>query len=141
MFTKKSEKMAKIPMQETKPNTIVNGTTIKGEIISDGDFRIDGTLIGSIKSKGKIVVGESGSIEGEVECRNADFSGRIQAKVIVAELLSLKATARITGDVITNKLSIEPGATFTGTCKMDGSGTQINQHAGQQSGKPEKVLK
>ena len=126
--------MAKNNIIEAKPNTIVSGTTIKGEIITNGDFRIDGTLIGSIDCKGKIVVGQTGTIEGEIICQNADLSGNIKAQVKVEQLLSLKSSARLTGDIITSKISIEPGATFTGSCKMDGDSTkQVSPHAGQQS--------
>ncbi len=111
--------MAKSYESETPSiNLLGAGTTIKGEIISNGDFRIDGTLIGSINSKGKIVVGASGSVEGSIICQNADFSGNIKAKIEVAELLTLKATAKLTGDIIIGKLSIEPGAQYTGTCNM-----------------------
>lgn len=102
-------------------NILSTGTTIKGDIKSNGDIRIDGTLIGSVNSKGKVVIGTTGNIEGEIICQNADFSGTIKAKVIVTELLQLKNTAKITGDVIANKLSIEPGAKFSGTCNMDGN--------------------
>jgi len=119
MFQKKQNNMAKNIVNESKPNTIVEGTIIKGEITANGDFRIDGKLIGSINSKGKIVVGTSGSIEGEITCKNADFSGYIKAKVIVEQLLSLKASSKLHGDVVTGKLAIEPGASFTGTCNMD----------------------
>ncbi len=136
--------MAKNNIIEAKPNTIVSGTTIKGEISTNGDFRIDGKLIGSINCKGKIVVGQTGSIEGEIECQNADFSGNIDAQVKVEQLLSLKSSARLKGDVITSKLSIEPGATFTGSCKMDGdSNKQTTPHVGQaqQSQQQEKAVK
>lgn len=112
--------MAKNIIVEAKPNTIVTGTIIKGDVTASGDFRIDGTLIGSIKCKGKIVVGETGTIEGEIECQNADLSGNIKAKVKVDELLALKASARFNGEVVTNKISIEPGAKFSGSCNMDG---------------------
>lgn len=112
--------MAKITEAEhTSINLIGNGTTIKGEIKSNGDIRIDGTLVGQVYSKGKIVVGNTGVIEGEIYCQNADFSGNIKAKVEVSELLTLKATSRLTGEIVTNKLAIEPGARFTGTCTMD----------------------
>ena len=114
--------MAKNITTEAKPNTIVSGTIIKGEITASGDFRIDGTLIGAINCKGKIVVGQTGTIEGEIQCQNADVSGSINAQVLVEQLLSLKTTASLTGDVVTNKISIEPGAKFTGSCKMDGVG-------------------
>lgn len=113
--------MAKNNIIESKPNTIVSGTVIKGEITANGDFRIDGTLIGSINCKGKIVIGQSGNIEGEVVCQNADISGKTKAKIIVDELLMLKSTAELNGDVVTGKLSIEPGARFTGSCDMGGS--------------------
>jgi cytoskeletal protein CcmA (bactofilin family) len=119
MFKKKQNTMAKSIINESKPNTIVEGTVIKGEITANGDFRIDGKLVGSINSKGKIVVGTNGSIEGEITCKNADFSGTIKAKVFVEQLLSLKASSKLNGDVVTGKLAIEPGATFTGTCSMD----------------------
>lgn len=122
MFQKKQKIMAKNNLSETKPNTIVSGTVIKGEIITDGDFRIDGTLVGSISSKGKIVIGQSGSIEGEIICQNADISGKIKAKVKVEQLLTLKSSAQLNGDVTTDKLAIEPGAKFTGSCNMDSRG-------------------
>ena len=99
-------------------NRIGPETTIKGEIISDGNFRIDGTLEGSIKTKGKVVVGEKGLIQGEVLCQNADVEGTIKGKLQVTQLLALKATAKIHGDILVDKLSIEPGANFTGSCKM-----------------------
>ncbi|TVQ13149.1 MAG: polymer-forming cytoskeletal protein [Bacteroidetes bacterium] len=105
--------------EHTSINLIGNGTTIKGEVKSNGDIRIDGTLIGQVYSKGKIVVGNTGIIEGEIYCQNADFSGNIKAKVEVSELLTLKATSRLRGEIVTNKLAIEPGARFTGTCTMD----------------------
>ena len=99
-------------------NLIGAGTIIKGDIKSDGDIRIDGTLNGSVATKGKIVVGTTGVIEGEINCQNADISGTIKAKITVSEILSLKPTAKLTGDIISNKLSIEPGAEFSGTCNM-----------------------
>ncbi|MDT8393765.1 MAG: polymer-forming cytoskeletal protein [Bacteroidales bacterium] len=99
-------------------NMIGAGTTIKGDIQSNGDFRIDGSLIGSVNSKGKIVIGETGNVEGEVVCKNADISGKLKAQITVSELLTLKATALLTGEITTSKLSIEPGAKFSGTCNM-----------------------
>ena len=122
MFNKKIN-MMKNNITESKPNNIVSGTTIKGEITTNGDFRIDGTLIGSINCKGKIVIGQTGTIEGEVICQNADISGKIKAQIKVEQLLTLKSTSELNGDVVTNKISVEPGAKFTGSCNMDGSGT------------------
>ncbi len=99
-------------------NFLGNGTSIKGDIITNGDFRIDGALVGSINSKGKVVIGPSGRVEGEIVCQNADISGHVQAKVVVNELLTLKASAVLNGDIFVNKLAIEPGARFTGSCNM-----------------------
>ncbi len=102
----------------TSINLIGNGTTITGDIKSNGDLRIDGTLKGNLSISGKLVVGPSGNIEGNVVCQNADVSGEIHGKVSVTELLSLKASAKLLGDIVTGKISIEPNATFTGTCNM-----------------------
>lgn len=117
--------MAKMTESDhTSINLVGTGTVIKGEVNSSGDIRIDGTLTGQVKCKGKIVVGSTGVLEGEIFCQNADFSGKIKGKVEVTELLTLKSTARFYGDIITNKLAIEPGANFTGTCTMDKSQPQ-----------------
>ena len=99
-------------------NLIGNGTTIVGDITSNGDVRIDGVLKGNITISGKLVVGASGNIEGNVMCQNADISGEIHGKVSVSELLSLKPSAKLLGDIVTGKISIEPNATFTGTCNL-----------------------
>jgi cytoskeletal protein CcmA (bactofilin family) len=103
-------------------NLLGAGTVVKGEIKLNGDFRIDGTFIGSIQCKGKVVVGSTGAIEGEIICQNADFSGEVKATVKVTELLTLKESAKFTGDITTNKLAIEPGAKFSGQCVMDNTG-------------------
>lgn len=99
-------------------NLISLGTKIKGDIETDGDLRIDGSLIGNIITKGKLVVGDSASIEGTIECENSDISGKVVAKLKVNNLLLLKESARFSGDIITKKISIEPGAVFSGSCQM-----------------------
>ena len=124
MLIEKSDKMGKnIEIDSQSINTIGAGTVIKGDIKSSGNFRIDGTLIGSINCKGKIIIGNTGIVEGEIDCQNADFSGEIKANVKVSELMALKASSKLSGDVITNKLAIEPGAKFSGSCNMDGNFT------------------
>jgi cytoskeletal protein CcmA (bactofilin family) len=115
MFQKVNKSSA---AESSSINLIGNGTSITGDINSNGDVRIDGTLKGNISITGKLVVGPSGNIEGNVICQNADISGEIHGKVTVSELLSLKASAKLLGDIITGKISIEPNATFTGTCNM-----------------------
>ena len=113
--------MLKTNEQETSAvNLIGSGTTIQGDITSNGDVRIDGTLKGTLTSKGKVVVGTTGIVEGQVNCQNADISGTIKAKIVISELLTLKPSARLSGDIVTNKLAIEPGAVFSGSCSMGG---------------------
>lgn len=100
-------------------NLIGVGTEIIGDVKSNNDIRIDGTLNGNIDTKGKLVIGETGKIKGEVICKNSEVLGLIEGKIKVAELLSLKSTAKILGDINTKKLAIEPGSVFTGSCVMN----------------------
>ncbi len=99
---------------------IGSGTKISGNIETNGDIRIDGEIEGNILSKGKVVVGPNGRVKGEINCANSEISGNIEGKILVSELLSLKASSKVLGDVITSKLTIEPGAIFTGKCEMGG---------------------
>jgi cytoskeletal protein CcmA (bactofilin family) len=102
----------------TTINLISNGTEITGDIKSNGDIRVDGSLTGNLSTKGKVVIGPTGKVKGEVLCKNSEVSGIIEGKISVGQLLTLKASSKIFGDIVTVKLSIEPGARFTGTCKM-----------------------
>ncbi len=99
-------------------NLIGSGTQITGDINSSGDVRIDGILHGNISLKGRLVIGANGKIEGNIICQNADVSGEIKGKISVGEVLSLKSSAKILGDIVTGKIAVEPGAIFTGTCNM-----------------------
>ena len=117
MFTNNKESMKKTE-NTAVVNMIGTGTTINGDIQSKGDIRVDGTLKGSVTTEGKVVLGRDGVIEGDVVCKNADVSGILKAKITVSQLLSLKTSAKLNGDITTSKLSIEPGAEFTGSCSM-----------------------
>lgn len=130
MFGAKDQKNT-TGMEVSGSNQILTGTTIIGDIVCDGNIRIDGTLKGSLQANGKVVIGPSGVIEGELNCQNADISGSVKAKVTVAELLTLKATSKLTGDINTNKLAIEPGANFTGACSMGGIVKDFAKHGNQ----------
>lgn len=111
--------MAKTMEPESSPiNIITVGTLIKGDITATGDFRLDGTLEGNIQLNGKLVVGDSGVVTGNVLCQNANIIGTVNGNLSVKELLSLHTSARVRGDILINKLSIEPGAVFTGKCRM-----------------------
>ena len=117
MFTNNNEAVRKTDASSAI-NMIGSGTVITGDIKSQGDIRVDGSLSGSIETQGKVVVGQGGVVEGDVICKDADVAGVLKAKITVSQLLSLKSSAKLNGDIIANKLSIEPGATFTGSCSM-----------------------
>ena len=99
-------------------NRIAQGTTITGDITSKAGFRVDGEVIGTLKTPDKVVIGKDGKVEGTLECANADIEGTFSGNLNVDGLLSLKSSAVIDGDVVTNKLSVEPGATFNASCSM-----------------------
>jgi len=113
-------------MENHTINLIGTGTIIEGNIVSNGDIRIDGNLKGNLTTKGKVIIGDTGKVSGEVNCKNFEVEGSVDGKVIVAELLSLRAKSKILGDIITSKLAIEPGAVFTGKCDMSGSNATLN---------------
>ena len=139
MFTTKDKNMVRPNETSSTVNLIGVGTTISGDITSSGDIRVDGTLKGSINTKGKVVVGSTGIVQGDVVCQNADISGELKAKISVSELLSLKATAKLDGDIVTNKLAIEPGATFSGSCSMGAVIKDIKDAGKQEAKKQEKT--
>jgi cytoskeletal protein CcmA (bactofilin family) len=124
----------------TTINLISNGTDITGDIKSNGDIRIDGTLKGNLTTKGKVVIGPTGKVSGEVICKNSEVSGIVEGKITVGQLLNLKASSKILGDIATSKLSVEPGAIFSGNCKM----SENDNHGGASATKetePEKYGK
>ncbi len=115
MFDKKSKPYTDLL---GKTNRIVEGTVIKGDIVSQADFRLDGALIGNFQSGGKLVIGPAGSVTGDIICKNADIEGKFNGKIQVAEILNVKSKASIHGEVTVGKLSVEPGADFSAACKM-----------------------
>jgi cytoskeletal protein CcmA (bactofilin family) len=117
MLTSKEQKRAADEISNSS-NVIGKGTVLEGNIETYGNIRIEGKIIGNIKSKSKIALGNSSHIEGNVTAQNADIEGEVKGKIEISELLVLKSTAVINGDIITSKLVVEPGATFNGTCKM-----------------------
>jgi len=117
MFNEKKES----PSPVGERNTIAKNTSLVGDIKSDGDFRVDGKIEGTIKTSGRVVIGKEGFVSGTIDCAHADIEGSFSGKLIVDQILSLKSTADISGDVIMGKLSVEPGAVFNATCAMKGS--------------------
>jgi cytoskeletal protein CcmA (bactofilin family) len=105
-------------------NNIGKGTYLEGNIETFGNIRIEGRIKGDVKSKSKVALGNLSHIEGNITAQNADIEGEVKGKLDVSELLVLKATAVIHGDINTSKLVVEPGAVFNGTCRM---GTPIKE--------------
>lgn len=120
MFGDKKEKSSSI-QDSFSANTIQSGTSIKGDIESEGSIRIDGKLEGTLVTKGKLVIGSSGSIIGDIDCKNANIEGRIEGRINVNGILILKSTAKILGDINTAKLVVEEGAEFNGKVSMGNS--------------------
>jgi cytoskeletal protein CcmA (bactofilin family) len=123
------------PDGDSSRNHISQGTVISGDIETQGDIRVDGRLSGSLVCKGKLVLGETGRIDGDVECVNANISGTLKATIKVKELLSLQGTAKVLGDIETDKLDVVSGATFTGQCSM---GAVIKEMKSSQKEKEQK---
>jgi cytoskeletal protein CcmA (bactofilin family) len=112
----KNGKTDQIPLDAF--NKISEGTFIQGEVNSAGDIRIDGKVKGTLRSKAKVVIGTSGEVEGDLNCHSADIHGLINGTVRVRDILYLKSTSRISGDIFSKKLVIESGAVFDGKCSM-----------------------
>ena len=121
MFSKKDAEKAssaKVNRHAGAVSTIATGTTINGDMESDSDMRIDGNIIGNVYCKAKIVLGESGIIQGNLQAVNADLFGTVNGNVVTKDLLCLKTKSTVNGDINAKRLQIEPNATFNGQCKM-----------------------
>ncbi|MCB0446439.1 MAG: polymer-forming cytoskeletal protein [Gelidibacter sp.] len=121
----------------TQQNTIAQGTTFTGDIVSDGDFRIEGTVQGNVKTPGKVVLGKTGIIKGTLTSANADIEGKFSGKLILSDTLSLRSSAYVDGEVEVAKLAVEPGANFNATCVMKGAIKELSNGGGQRTQKEE----
>ncbi len=127
MFIKENNKKKPNAMER---NVLAKNTKIVGDLSSEGDFRIDGILEGTLETKGRVIIGLEGSVQGKILCDNADIEGKFSGELKVNKMLTIKASASITGEVILGKLSVEPGATFNGSCTMKGALKEL--HANEQ---------
>ena len=117
MFTSKDQKITEEELNNSS-SLITKGTTITGNLVSQGNIRIEGNFIGNVKSKSKIVLGPSSFVDGEILTQKAEIDGEVRGKMQISELLSLKPSAVINGDIITKNISVESGAVINGKCKM-----------------------
>ena len=124
MFSKENNQKPKT----MERNILAKNTKIIGDLSSEGDFRIDGSLEGTLTTNGRVIIGVEGSISGKVFCDNADIEGKFSGELKVNKMLTIKASASISGDVVLGKLSVEPGATFNASCVMKGAVKELNSN-------------
>ncbi|WP_212002669.1 polymer-forming cytoskeletal protein [Chitinophaga sp. HK235] len=130
MFNNKSNSKgdSKTMLPTSTVNIIGSGTTIQGDIVCEGDIRIDGQVNGLVSTKAKIVVGPEGDIIGDLVCQSADILGKVTGIIRVEELLFLKGNALVKGDVYTAHFEMEPSAKFNGRCYMGDEMPENNKH-------------
>src|ERR1700743_552369 len=119
----KSEDMPGAPSVGSSTSLIGAGTTMKGDITSNGDLRIDGTLVGNIHCSAKVVIGANGVVEGDINGQQADIMGKVTGTIKVKDLLQLKGGSHLNGNIQATKLQIEPTANFNGQCHMPPAAT------------------
>ena len=136
MFTEK-QKSGKEDLSK-ELNKIAQGTSYNGDITSEGSFRIEGKVEGSIKTSGKVVIGKTGEVEGEITCENADIEGAFKGDISVNATLALRATANVNGKANIDKLSVEPGAVFNATCTMKGAVKDLGSDSKRSKGEKTK---
>jgi len=137
MFTSKEDHKVAEEISNSS-NIIGKGTKLEGDIETFGNIRIEGKIIGNVKTKSKIALGQSSHVQGNILAQNAEVAGEVKGKIEVTDVLILKPTAVINGDIITNKLIVETGATFNGGCKMGSSTKDIKIG---ENGQAEQALK
>lgn len=126
----KPQTTSSTPSYNAKPvTTISDGASIDGDLKVEGDIRVEGLVKGTITSKGRVIIGSTGRVEGDVLCQQAEVSGKIDGKLKIADILFLKSNALINGDINTGKLVIESGVKFNGNCVM-GSMTTVPKSSG-----------
>jgi cytoskeletal protein CcmA (bactofilin family) len=137
MFNGKSKSDSAIESSGSNSASIISaGTTLKGDIHSNADLRIDGTLIGNISSSAKVIIGANGVVEGDLQGQQADILGKVTGTVNVKELLQLKGSSVINGNIKAGKLQVEPTATFNGECHMNSSSSTAEKTADKKAGNP-----
>lgn len=125
-------------------NSVVQGTVVEGSVNSKSDFRVDGTIKGKLFCDAKVIIGPTGLVEGEIRCKNAMVEGRFEGTLNVSELLNIRESAKVSGDVTTNKLIVQSGAIYNVTCNMgsekrNGLSERSESPSASKVGQPSKV--
>ena len=108
-------------------NYIISGTKITGDIASENNILIEGEIIGNIMCKGKVTIGDSGVVKGNVNCFTSEIFGMIEGEIKVEDVLNLRDSSKIYGNIYTKKLKIDEGAFFEGSCKMSSTSSNPKQ--------------
>jgi cytoskeletal protein CcmA (bactofilin family) len=124
MFNKEKSQASE-KSSSTSATLISPGTILKGDVKSENDLRIDGTIHGNVKSSAKIIIGPAGYVEGNIEGTNADVIGKVKGNIAVKELLQLREQGNVEGNIIAAKLQIDPSAVFNGKCQMGTSAASV----------------
>ena len=126
MFNSKSKSEGNEENVPASASMIGAGTTLKGDITSSGDIRIDGTLKGNIIGSSKVIIGANGVVEGDISGQQADIMGKVSGSIKVKDLLQLKNGSSVEGNISAGKLQVEPSAVFNGQCHMTSSNGNAN---------------
>lgn len=121
--TPQPKKMANAP-KTAGLNSLVQQTNLEGTINADSDFRVDGSIKGTLNCTAKVIIGPTGSVEGNIQCQNAVIEGRFSGELKVTDSLTVKENAQLSGDVFTSTLVVQPGAIFNVICKMTKGSSQ-----------------
>lgn len=119
-------------------NHIAQGTVIKGEVFTEGDLRIDGELEGSIEAKGKLVIGNTGSIKGKFHCQTANVAGKVEGQLAVAEMIAIQSSGKFSGELTYGKMSVEPGAELEGNFAISGKLKDLKNESERRDQRKEK---
>jgi cytoskeletal protein CcmA (bactofilin family) len=134
MFNSKT-KTTDGPQAGSGTTIIGAGTIINGDITSNGDIRIDGTLIGNLSSKAKVLIGQDGVVEGDINGQQADIMGKVTGMLKIKEMLQLRGKSNVNGELYAGKLEVEPTATFNGSCHMGANVVELTAELGNVANK------
>jgi len=119
-------------------NHIAQGTVIKGEVFTEGDLRVDGELEGSIEAKGKLVIGNTGTIKGKFHCQNANIAGTVEGEFVATEMIAIQSSGKFSGELTYGKMSVEPGAELEGSFALSGKVKDIKNESERNAKRKEK---
>ncbi len=112
---------------------IAKGVELKGDIFCKSDIRVDGIVKGNIKSEARVVIGSNGEVEGNISCTQSDVMGKVIGNIFSNDLISIRGTANVQGDIHAGKLQIEPTVTLNGKVIMGANVVDIKKDVHEQN--------